>query len=213
MHPKLEILTFSGNRWKQNCYIVKLPENLDCIVIDPGYGEENIAGVISNLGLVVVAILATHGHFDHIASVTYLQQTFGNPPFLIHQEDTSTLRTAGAFCLAFRLKAIQVPSPNGFVSDGEALRYAGIELTVMHTPGHTPGSCVFYNNDVMFSGDLLIPAPHELERLPGFDGPALVASRRRIFEQFESRITDYPGHGAKRSLGRVNSLMNHPLDS
>lgn len=207
MGSHLEIITVCANRMNQNCFVVTSSQDSACVVIDPGYGEDEIISAIHSRGLTVAAILATHGHFDHVASAARLQQTFDAAPFLIHAADTSLLNRAQTFSFAFKEKPFPIPSPKRYLDDGEALDFGGIKLDVWHTPGHTPGSCVFSVDDAIFTGDLLIKPPKYLKELPGSEAKALAESRQLIFARFPSQTLNYPGHGREKPLEHFQKFL------
>jgi len=207
MSPRLEIVSVCANRWNQNCHILLSPGNSACVVIDPGYGEADIVGAIRSRDLRIAAILATHGHFDHVASTTRLQELFDNPPFLIHSADAATLGAANAFCFSFNEKHFPAPRPDSYLMDGAALDFQGIEINVLHTPGHTPGGCVFSAQETVFTGDLLIKPQKSLEKLPGYDKEALTESRKMVFDRFPSETVSYFGHGPNKSLEQARKFL------
>jgi glyoxylase-like metal-dependent hydrolase (beta-lactamase superfamily II) len=177
-------------------------------VIDPGYDGDEITGAIKERGLSVSGVLATHAHFDHIASVSAVQAACGAPPFYVHAGDAKILKTANVYTTFLNSGKFEVPAASLGLSDGEVLALGGRSLKVIHAPGHTPGGCVFEAGGALFTGDLLIKTSEELRRLPGFDAALLESSRRRVLDGFPPASRVFPGHGKETSLGELRSRFS-----
>ena len=140
----MNIETLAVGQMATNCYIV------DGIIIDPGDDAEYI---ISHCKIKPTMIVATHGHFDHIMAALTLQLAF-NIPFVIHEKDEFLVNNMQSSAKHF-LNIMTDPPPKitKFISGGDKIG----NLTVVHTPGHTPGSiCLYAKNDkVLFSGDTI----------------------------------------------------------
>ena len=132
--------------YQTNTYIVKAREDgTECVVIDPGYEADTILDYLNAQGLTARAILLTHGHFDHVGAVKELAAETGCQVYIHPAEATlPPMMTAGPLYYTHTY------------SEGDTIRpIDGMELTVLHTPGHTPGSvCLLYGQH-LFSGDTL----------------------------------------------------------
>jgi glyoxylase-like metal-dependent hydrolase (beta-lactamase superfamily II) len=197
-----EVLQFSANRWKQNCFVLIGDGSAACVVVDPGYDGEAIVEAIAARGLRVAAILATHAHHDHIASAALVQSRFRDPPFYCHPDDEMTLRTAHSYAMLLEAEAFAPPRAQQKLSDGDRLDLAGQEFNVHHAPGHSPGGCVFDVRGALFTGDLFIKEKKEVRR-PGSNPEELHASRKRVFDEFPSKTVVFPGHGRPTTLGEL----------
>ena len=197
-----EVLRFSSNRWKENSFVLIADGSASCVVIDPGYGGEAILEAIGTRGLAVAAILATHAHVDHIASAALVQSQFDDPPFFLHPADEKTLRAAHSYAMFLDAEAFSQPREHRTLSGGDRLELAGLAITVHHTPGHTPGSCVFETGEALFTGDLLIKAAKEPNRL-GLNPEELHESRKKIFDEFSEDTLVFPGHGKPTTVGEL----------
>jgi glyoxylase-like metal-dependent hydrolase (beta-lactamase superfamily II) len=190
-----------------NCYLIVDDESSEAAIVDPGFVDpEHIRRVILNLHAQVRYILNTHGHFDHVAG----NGTFEIPPALlgIHPEDRSLLRDGGGATL-FGLEIPPSPKPDLDLVDGCSLALGDRQFTVMHTPGHTPGSiCLLVSPDqALLTGDTLFRGGVGRTDLPGGNNKALHASLGRIARlPLETRI--YPGHGGASTIRQ--ELLTNP---
>jgi hydroxyacylglutathione hydrolase len=197
------IVAICDNPFNQNCFLLLQDRAASCLVVDPGYGYERIVGEIRGRGLSVERIVATHTHFDHVASVAPLQRDFGGSPFLFHPADQPTLATANTFALFLKTERISPPTLCLPFGEGDRLDFAGDAFCAFHTPGHTPGGLLFQYRDILFSGDLLLGGPPSLRRLPGLDVAQLEASRKRVLGSFPDDTCVLPGHGRPHTIGEL----------
>ncbi|MCX6794248.1 MAG: MBL fold metallo-hydrolase [Candidatus Gottesmanbacteria bacterium] len=187
----MTIETLVVGQMATNCYIV------DGLIIDPGDDAEYI---ISHLQTKPTMIIATHGHFDHIMAAYALQLAY-NIPFVMHEADAFLLETMRGSAKHFlHIAADPPPNINRFIKDGD--KFAG--LTVMHTPGHTPGSICLYSkkNNVLFSGDTIF-ADGAVGRTDNkySDKAALSRSIATILS-LPSNTVLFPGHGETSNVKR-----------
>ncbi len=151
----MQILTFPLGQLQANCYL--LIQDNECLIIDPGDSAEFLLEEILRRNLNAKGILATHGHFDHIMAVGEIQMSL-NCPFYIHEKDLFLIerleKTAQHF---LKTKQIAIPPQNIVYFKEESWKIENWELTILFTPGHTPGSCCFYNKEenIIFTGDTL----------------------------------------------------------
>ena len=190
----MEIKTLIVGSLETNCYWIFLPERDDGILIDPGAEPDVIKTGIGDRK--VAAILLTHGHYDHIGALG----AFPDVPVYLHERDalmlTDNEMNAGASS-GFSLPPLkQMPR---FVQEGDMLTLAGMEISVMHLPGHTGGSVGYVIGDALFSGDTLFQNGYGRTDLPGGSFSELRESLRRLFK-LEKDYRVYPGHGAVTAL-------------
>lgn len=193
----MNVETLPVGELQANCYVLFQPERDDAVVIDPGAEEPAIRLALGKRRL--AAILLTHGHYDHIGAVAALRE--GGVPVYIHASDARAL-TNPAYSLSqmFGGKASQGEA-DVLVEDGQRLSLSGIDFSVLHTPGHTKGSCCFLTEGgALFSGDTLFRFGYGRTDLPGGDEGELLASLRRLFA-LDASTRVYPGHGNATTLG------------
>ena len=186
---------------ESNCYVVSCPETGDAVVIDPGDDAEAVLAEIGKRGVTVKAILATHGHFDHIGANGPVSEATG-APVMIHEADLPLLRAGGGAAL-FGLRFPRSPEPGALLADGDVIGVGTSNLTVISTPGHTPGHVCFLERDlgILFSGDLLFKGSVGRTDLPGGSHGRLLRSiGERILTLPDSTVV-YPGHGEPTTIG------------
>ncbi|MDR1900356.1 MAG: MBL fold metallo-hydrolase [Treponema sp.] len=208
---------------RTNCWIYPLPDaapdgpagadgpETPCAVIDPGAEADRIIAALQRFNYRPVSILLTHGHFDHIAALPSLFARYhGTPVIAIHGGDAEYLgpgscevhrRSFGAAGGdAGYVEALweDMPSPARLLREGDTTG----PFTVLHLPGHTPGSAAFYDRaaGVLFSGDTLFRRDYGRTDLPGGSETEIAASLKRLLAM-EGEIRVCPGHGPATTIG------------
>ena len=174
--------------YQTNCYIIHDEASRTCCVIDPGYQSEDILDKLTDLGLSLEAILLTHGHFDHVGAVRDLVADTGCAVYLC-AEDLN---------MPANLTAGQLYYTNTY-AEGSQLHLAGLDITVLHTPGHTPGSVCLLVDNTLFSGDTLFAGSCGRTDLPGGSWTQMQQSLKRL-SQIEANLWVLPGHGESTTL-------------
>ena len=174
--------------YQTNCYILHDELSKNCVVIDPGYDADFVLDKLNSLGLTLEAILLTHGHFDHVGAVKELAADTGCKVYL-HPDDLSMppMMTAGKLHYT------------DTYTEGTQLHLAGLDMVVLHTPGHTPGSVCLVCETSIFSGDTLFQGSCGRTDLPGGDWSAITQSLKRL-ASLEGNFWVYPGHGGSTTL-------------
>ena len=180
----LNIHTLVLGMYQVNCYVVHKQDSDRCVVIDPGYEPEKISAFLEKNGLQLEAILLTHGHFDHVGGVKALA------------EDCKVYLHELEHTMPQALTAGPLYATDTYPAQFEV---AGIEFTVLHTPGHTPGSVCLICENAMFSGDTLFAGSCGRTDLPGGDWATIGKSLARL-ASLEGNFWVYPGHGPSTTL-------------
>lgn len=195
-------ITFPVPPLSCNCSIIGDKETKQAIVVDPGGNPERILGEINALGFTVTAILHTHAHFDHFLASGHIKQATG-APLCLHPYDQDLWDMLKVQCQMFNIPYVPAPPPDRWIKDESEVRVGPYLGTVIHTPGHTPGSVCFFfeSQNLVFSGDTLFRGGIGRTDLWGGDGQVIERSiRERLYTLKESTIV-IPGHGAESSIG------------
>ncbi|MDD3337488.1 MAG: MBL fold metallo-hydrolase [Lachnospiraceae bacterium] len=179
-----------------NCYVLANTETHESIIIDPADDVMAIQNLVEDMESVPVAILLTHGHFDHIMAVNGLKNLYSHAAVYIYEGEKDMLGNAMLNCSSSMLGQAYTTSADEFVRDGEVLGLAGFAIQVLHTPGHTEGSVCYYlkDYDMLFSGDTLFAESVGRTDLPTGSGRALQQSLRQLLEDLPDQVKVYPGH-------------------
>ena len=183
-----------------NCYL--LWEDGTAVLIDPGAGAEQLLRRLGELDVTLAAIVLTHGHFDHVGAVQDLREATGCKVFL-PSADTSLPRNYTGGPIAY----------TDLYGEGDVLRFGPIEFQVMHTPGHTPGSCCLRAGSWLFTGDTLFRGSCGRTDFPGGDWVQMYHSLKRLGE-LEGDLYVYPGHGDASTLDherRTNPYLREAM--
>ncbi len=201
------IAGFPAGSFAANCYVVAPGPGEECVIIDPGQDSmPGIEEIVAEQRLRPVAVLATHGHIDHIWSVAPVCGA-RNIPAYIHPADRALLSDpARGLSLAagqqlFGGLTFAEPDDVLDLADQMTLEIAGVSLLVSHAPGHTQGSVTFGLAETLFTGDLLFAGSIGRTDLPGGDYGAILDSLARVCLPLPDETVVLPGHGPETSIG------------
>lgn len=215
----MKILTLTVGQQATNCYLAIDDDTLQTIIIDPGDDATFISETIINQSLVPVAIILTHGHFDHCLGNLELILNFHLPVYL-HQKDLSIYnrakQTAEHFTHSHYLKN---PPIKNLLTDKQILSFGNSRLQVIHTPGHTPGSVCFFSvnttpshsgldpesmpiNPTLFTGDtLFIDSVGDTSH--SYSSKLDLQKSINLLKKLPPTTQIYPGHGESGFLKEV----------
>jgi glyoxylase-like metal-dependent hydrolase (beta-lactamase superfamily II) len=194
---------YTVGRWASNTYIAAARSGSSAVVIDPGEDAGAlVAERLDALGLRAEAVLLTHGHLDHIWSAAEVCHAAGIEAW-IHPDDRWLLEDPGAALGVLGMPRLQMDVPPSLndLSDGQRLRFGGLDLEVRHTPGHTPGHCVFVTDGIVFSGDLIFQGSIGRTDFPRGSLDELMESIRRVILPMDDDVTILSGHGPETTIG------------
>ena len=189
-----------------NSYIYRNRENNECIIIDPGFDAELIDNYILQNNFKPIAVISTHGHFDHIGSAAFFKSKY-QIPYYLHEKDMKISQAANFYLKVAKIDyKIETPKPD-FLFNGEYnyLTLSGIKLEIFLFPGHSPGSCIVKIENGLFSGDILYKNGLGSGSVPKENTELLKRSILKIFDLFFDENLILPGHGAYDYLGAIKS--------
>jgi glyoxylase-like metal-dependent hydrolase (beta-lactamase superfamily II) len=184
-----------------NCYVLGCEKTLEGVVIDPGDDTDQILAAISRHGLKIIAVINTHGHFDHTGGNRRILDETG-AVLLIHELDAPMLLRAVDTAAMFGLTAENSPPPSRFLTEEESVDFGEYRLRVLHTPGHTLGGCSLYLEGIVVTGDTLFADSVGRTDFPGGSSVALGKSIREKLLTLADETVVYPGHGPSTTIGR-----------
>ena len=182
-----------------NCYILSAAPDGDAVVIDPASRPERIREALA--GRRVAAVLLTHGHFDHTGALS----AFEGCPIYIHRLDAPMLGDPYLSVAQIVHDRKPRPAATDMLEDGDVLHLAGLEIHVVHTPGHTPGGVTYRTGDALFTGDTLFQGSCGRTDFPGGSWETEQRSIRRLLS-LPGNYTVYPGHGPQTTLAAERTL-------
>ena len=197
----LSIQTYVVGPVQTNCYFAINDDTKEVLIIDPGASAKQLAEKVKEQGLKPVAILLTHGHFDHIMAADAVRDKYDVKVYASCDEKNTLeqphINLGEAYGLKLSVKA------DVWHKDGEILKLAGFDIEALHTPGHTEGGSCYYIREigVLFSGDTLFCGSVGRTDFPGGSMSEIVRSIKEKVMVLPDDTKVYPGHGEGTSVG------------
>lgn len=185
-----------------NCYFAVNETTKEVFVVDPGASAQMLADNIQERGYKPVAILLTHGHFDHAGAADELAELLHVKIYAMEAE-RDTLEEPG-YNLSGMLGKTERYHADVYLKDEQIINLAGFSIRVFHTPGHTPGGCCYYipKEDVVFSGDTLFCQSVGRTDFPGGSMSRIVRSIQEKLMELPEHTEVYPGHMDNTTIGQ-----------
>ncbi|MCL2098257.1 MAG: MBL fold metallo-hydrolase [Bacteroidales bacterium] len=202
----MQIKVFYFNELRVCTYLL-WDDTLECVIVDCGCENEHecarLQKFIANHNLKPVMLLSTHGHFDHNMSNAFITKTY-NIKSYIHVGDKAYLAQTAEIAKGFGYNNVEnPPAPDGYLEDGQIIRFGQSQLQVLHTPGHSKGSVCFYAEESNFvlTGDLLFQGCIGRTDLPGGDYDEIIDSLLNKIVPLPDKTVVYSGHGPATTVG------------
>jgi len=186
-----------------NCSIVGDEQSGEAVVIDPGDEIERVQEILSRHRLRAKYIIATHAHIDHVGGIEKLKAATG-AAVLMHQDDLPLYQNLATQAAWLGVAPPGIVEVDRFLKEGDRLRWGGLELEVLHTPGHSPGSLSLHmpgDGQRVFSGDTLFQGSIGRTDLWGGSFKEILRSISAKLLRLPDETSVFPGHGAATSIG------------
>jgi len=207
----LEYKNFIIGPLDNNCVVLFDNETKEGVIVDPSFDADPVAEFIQQKGLKVSTVFLTHGHFDHYYGLPSLQSQLPElKHVLLHSADLE-LWNAGGSAQVFLSTVLHLPQPDRLLQDEEILYLGNYVIRVLHTPGHTPGSVVFYIPEIAtaFCGDLIFCHGVGRTDMPGSNYRQLKDSIQNKIFTLPPQTTLISGHGPATSV--AEEVENNPF--
>jgi hydroxyacylglutathione hydrolase len=201
----IKVKSFCFNSFEENTYVLS-DESNQCIVIDPGCHladeEHELSHYIAENQLKPVKLLNTHCHIDHILGNYYVATKYGLKPEY-HIDEVKVMASSGYVSQLYQISLNPSPEPISFLNEGDEIRFGNSKLTILFTPGHSPGSVSFYSapDKLVISGDVLFQQSIGRTDLPGGNYETLMESIVQQLLPLGDDVVVYSGHGSPTTIG------------
>lgn len=184
-----------------NCYLLKNKETGELVIIDPGAAADKIAQKVDEMQGKPVAVLLTHGHFDHILAAEEIRDRY-HIPIYASAKEKNTLMDPQINLSGYGGGVCSI-NADEYLSDLQVVELAGLSVQMIETPGHTVGSCCYYLKDeeILFSGDTVFCGSVGRTDFPQGSTADIVRSLHRLLDSLPDDTEVYPGHDASTTIG------------
>ncbi|NQY10097.1 MAG: MBL fold metallo-hydrolase [Flavobacteriales bacterium] len=206
----IEIKSFVFNPFQENTYILS-DESKECIIFDPGcnepHEEQQLSNYIKEADLTPVRLINTHCHIDHVLGNKFVADTY-NLKLEIHEYELVMLEAVPMVGEKYQIPVKESPKPTKYINEEDVIRFGNSALKILFTPGHSPGSITFYNEEenIAIVGDVLFQSSIGRTDLPGGDYDTLIESIKTQLMPLSDDMIVYPGHGASTTIGAERNL-------
>ena len=193
----------------ENCYLAINDKTNESIIIDPGSAFDRIKSAVAQTGTTPVAILLTHGHFDHAGEAASTAKEYGIKIYASASQERE-LKDPNLNLSGDMFGNSESYSADVYLQDDEELDLAGLHIKCLYTPGHTPGGCCFYfpNEEIVFTGDTLFSGSVGRTDFPEGSMSQLVNSIKSKLMTLSDDTICYPGHNEPTTIG--NERLYNP---
>jgi len=201
---EFQVLLIPVTPFQQNCSLIWDPENLRGALVDPGGDMDRIIKAVTDKGVTIEKIFVTHGHMDHCGAAGQASAHFNAPIEGPHLEDLFWIEAIEDSARQYGLSGAQTFNPDRWLDEGDVVDFAGHKLKVLHCPGHTPGSVVFYSREgrLAFVGDVLFHGSIGRTDFPKGDYQQLISSITTKLWPLGDDVTFVSGHGPVSNFGQ-----------
>lgn len=194
------IESFKTGPLDNNVYVIVDQAAASCVVVDPGPQSQHILAALQERGLSIERIVNTHGHWDHVDGNGLFQRASGAPIYR-HPLDEQFALFANVAAAMWGFEAEASPPADHPLEEGDVFEFGGHRFTVLHVPGHSPGSVCLYEAGLLIGGDVLFRGSIGRTDIPGGSLPQLLAGIREKLMPLPDETRVLPGHGPETTIG------------
>ena len=197
--------------FEQNCTLIWCEATKKAVVIDPGGDVPRIRDAITQTKVVVEAIWLTHGHIDHVGGADELREALHVQIIGPHVDDKFLLDNVVSSGARFGMTGVRDFTPDRWLKEGDQVKIGELTFDILHCPGHSPGSVVYFNRDMRFAhvGDVLFSGSVGRTDLPGGNHATLISSIKQKLLPLGDDVGFICGHGPGSSIGQER--MTNPF--
>ena len=189
--------------FQTNVYVIGCARTGAGAIVDAGGDSPGLLALLKRHELRLERILQTHAHIDHVGALTQVKRAHPQVPIALHPLERGLYESAVQQGMFFGIPIDPLPAVQEWLEAGQRVRVGELEAQVLHMPGHSPGSVIFYfeQQQTMLSGDVLFQGSIGRTDLPGADPQAMTRSLRAL-RQYPDQVRVLSGHGPETTLGQ-----------
>lgn len=201
----IHVQSFVFNSFQENTFAL-FDETKECIIVDPGCSDDEerkqLKSFIEHHQLKVKLLLNTHCHIDHVLGNSFVKENY-KVNLLIHPAEKPVLKAVEVYAPGYGFPLYHDVSPDGYLDDGDYIKFGNQSLLVLFVPGHSPGHVAFYDakNRILLGGDVLFYNSIGRTDMPGGNHEELINSIQTKFFSLPDYVKVYPGHGPETTIG------------